>query len=59
MVISQDNDREVVPLVFALVEEKCQGAYEWFLKNLKRHMIARNQHVFFLITDQHQVSLRQ
>lgn len=53
MVVSQDGDKDVVSLEFALVEEKCQDAYEWFLKNLKRN-VTRNRLGNCLIMDRHQ-----
>ena len=49
---SQDGNRNVVPLAFALVEGESEQAWSWFLFNLRRRVV-KNRQGLCLISDRH------
>ena len=52
MAISQDGDRNVVPLAFAIVEGETSSAWAWFLY-LVRHYVVKDRMNICLISDRH------
>ena len=49
---SQDGNRNVVPLAFALVEGETEQSWSWFLFNLRRHVV-KDRRGLCLISDRH------
>jgi len=49
---SQDSDRHVVPLAFAIVEGETTEAWTWFLMHLRLH-VAKHKCNICLISDRH------
>ena len=49
---SQDGNRNVVPLAFALVEGETEEAWSWFLYNLRRRVVKSHRGIC-LISDRH------
>ncbi|XP_028753023.1 uncharacterized protein LOC114712639 [Neltuma alba] len=52
MAISQDGDRNVVPLAFAIVEGETRSAWAWFL-HLVRQCVVKDRTGICLISDRH------
>ncbi|XP_028758879.1 uncharacterized protein LOC114717837 [Neltuma alba] len=52
MTISQDGDRNVVPLAFAVVEGETRSAWTWFSYHM-RHCIVKDRIEICLISDRH------
>jgi MULE transposase domain len=48
---SQDGDRKIVPLAFAIVESEKGSAWKWFLQRLRRHVVGMDRQGVCLISD--------
>ena len=51
MATSQDGNRGVLPLAFAVVKGKTLTAWSWFLAHLREHVTNKND--ICLISDRH------
>ncbi|XP_012472492.1 uncharacterized protein LOC105789671 [Gossypium raimondii] len=48
--VAQDDNRNVLPIAFAIVELECFESWEFFLTNLRRHVVREDKY-FCLISD--------
>ncbi|KAF7812931.1 uncharacterized protein G2W53_033907 [Senna tora] len=42
---SQDGNNNIVPLAFAIAEGKTLGAWSWFLKNVREHVVGDRENI--------------
>ncbi|XP_073033122.1 uncharacterized protein [Primulina eburnea] len=55
--ITLDANNQVLPLAFAIVDEKTTDSWKWFLESLGRHVV-RGESVVCLISDRHKRIVR-